>query len=126
MKKVELQQIVVEDIAIGEKVDIIAILGRAATGVRFVNTTSSTTEAFLVINSLKKVNKEEKETVDGEINFWPVFDFATPSTYSAYASCTLGENEEISTLGSFYESLSLTSIEVGGLTSLETGSLVLW
>jgi hypothetical protein len=106
-----------------DQIDVVTLLGRPAERVMFADTTTpGVTEVELVLNTMTIVNVENIETVDSSISSWAS---NTSTVYSDAPKAVLSENDFIG-IGGELQGLPITSLEVIGLTALQTGDLIIW
>jgi hypothetical protein len=105
----------IEDVAVGDQIDIVDVLGRAARGVK-LRMTDATDVADYKLNSLVRLPKFNEGSADEQVLVWS----ASPK-YSTYRS--EGELEHVTA-----DELLVSSIEIVALTlsSGTTIELVVW
>ena len=123
MKPVRKISATVSSVTLNQQIDVVELLGRPARKVTFVNsTTPSSTECELRVNTLTKVNVEEVEQVDTTIDFWPSSGSAVAT---AAPTALLEENVDVWVgEGGLLPGIPISSVEVIGLTTSETGDLI--
>jgi len=123
MKATRKTSVRVSSVSMSDQIDVVTLLGRPAERVMFADTTTpGVTEVELVLNTMTIVNVENIETVDSSISSWAS---NTSTVYSDAPKAVLSENDFIG-IGGELQGLPITSLEVIGLTALQTGDLIIW
>lgn len=59
----------ITDVAVGDQIDIVDVLGRSAKGLKFI-TTATTDQVEYKLNNLRRIRQQNKTTADTDISVW--------------------------------------------------------